>query len=200
MKKLLFFMMATTLFFTACQQEETMSTPQDVEDAACKIGFIPFDSMINNELVNGTRAEQHIGNQPEPIKTDKNGAALFRARIARASTGCKTGFGLCDIIILGIPIGPQTPYELKNDGVSYISSLLKYDEKSNQYYTDLLLAKAPASEGIETMPPFMVDEEIETIYTDGDTIRMVLPKGANVYNKDLGENGGYRLYLNKIEE
>lgn len=202
MKKGILFTIAFTLIMVSCQQEESVSSPQDIEEAACKIGFVSLDHLLTEESTNGTRTEQTTENLEEQnnVSSRSSDITILHAKIARASTGCKRGFGLCDIVVIGIPIGPQSPDPPVNKGNGYNSSILKLDNNTNQYYTDLLLADTPESVGIKEMPPLIIDEDIETIYAEGDTIRMVMPQGANIYNKDLGENGGYRLYMNKMEE
>lgn len=128
----------------------------------------------------------------------------IKARIARSNTGCKKGFGLCDIRATN---RKDTFVKYQTRAVS--SAVEKHECTTTCTINDdgigviyFLLAASPESQGLtaETMPPFCIDEEIEQPIEEVPENSLVVNAGAYDYKKSLGQHGGYAVkavYINK---
>lgn len=180
----LLFVMAILL--SSCQQE-TFESIALKEDAAREIGFIQntdLHSPFTRSSWNSSRNdyETNLG---------------IKARIARKKTGCKSGFGLCDIRAMN----KQETF-VRFQARSSNSVVNKYEctttctiDSTGRGVVYFLLADSPESKGLTqtTMPPLYVDEEIEQPIEENPLQSLLVKSGVYRYQKELGENGGYAV-------
>lgn len=143
-------LLAVVLAFavSSCQQEDTFGNYSSNEDAAREIGFIKINDM----------QMAHSRSSINSDMTEMNPSLGIKARIARKKTGCKSGFGLCDIRAMN---RQDTFVKYQTRGVS--SDVEKYEctttctiDNNGTGVMYFLLANSPKSQGLtaETMPHF----------------------------------------------
>ena len=184
---------AFTVAVSSCQQDEIIENRKPKEDAAREIGFVN----INDMQMSHTRSS---------INSDKNKTSSslgIKARIARSKTGCKTGFGLCDIRAMN-----KKDTFVKHQTRAIFSGVEKYECTTTCTINDngigviyFMLADFPESQGLtaETMPPFCIDEEIEQPIEESPENSLIVASGAYSFQKELGQHGGYAVkvaYIN----
>lgn len=200
MKKILLFIVLMAFTLTACQNEDlTTAEPSDIENAAKGLGFIKLKDQISIYDSTQTKNIQRRRNAP-PKNLD---LIIFSAKIARAKYDCKKGFGLCDIKILGIPVGLEKsdPYQALDEKYDDVCSTLVENNMKEGSYVTLQIANSPESAGIENMPAFYIDEYIEEECVINDsTYKVSIAPGAYEYNEAIGENGGFKIGLSLENE
>jgi len=186
MKKKVYLLAITfSVIVSSCQQDEASGISILPEDAAREIGFVQMDMKTI-----GTRSE---------IFDDFNTDLGIKARIARKKTGCKTGFGLCDFRAKEQPdafVQSQTRSSETNSNKYECVTTCRIDS-TGKGITYFLLADTPESQGLtaETMPPFVVDEEIEQPIEEKPQYSLFAMPGAYPYQKSLGKYGGYAIIM-----
>lgn len=193
MKKfvLTMFALCAMVLVSSCSSDDGVAeSKDDMENRAKKLGFMTIAEQLKDSA---TRVGELTRENSSTKNTSVDNFVIFKARIARASKGCLTGFGLCDIIIFGKRYRYYDFDEAVYNSPDYVEGILREGKDGNSY-VDLKLAKDPKSEDISEMPLFNVDEEIEKIYQNGDsTITVVVPSNGYVYDRNIGVNGGYRV-------
>lgn len=186
---LLFLILLSTVSLVSCQQEEGSNDFSSVEDAARRIGFVQYDgnSSFENHIsrVAAKDPQIHIG---------------IKARIATKKSGCLKGFGLCDFRPYSGKVEFQEADRSSNSTTQ--SDYTPYDcatycvvDSSGVGTVYFLLADTPESQQLtcETMPPLMVEEEMEQPVEDNPQDTIVALPGAYHYQKNLGDFGGYTI-------
>lgn len=185
---------ALAIAVSSCQQEDTLGDYSSKEDAAREIGFIEISDM----------QMAHSRSSINSDINDMNPSLGIKARIARTKTGCKKGFGLCDIRAMN----------RQDTFVKYHTRGISSDDEKYECSTTctigndgmgvmcFLLADSPKSQGLtaETMPLFCIDEEIEQPIEEVPENSLFVAPGAYIYQKELGQYGGYAVkvaYINK---
>ena len=176
------------LTFSSCQQED-FTNNSTTESAACNIGF----AQIKDFTKLGTRSVEDSEIIPN---VDTN--IGIKARIARKSKNCKSGFGLCDFRAM-------TSYDnavrfqtrsTSNENKRECFTKCVIDDSGNgiAYF---LLSDSPESQGLTsgTMPPFYVDEEIEQPIEETPEYSLFAIQGAYLFQSNLGEYGGYAVKM-----
>ena len=125
------------------------------------------------------------------------------ARIARPSTDCKSGIGLCDFRTSESDISyllQPRPAE-NNHGICECTTVCQLDSTMNgiAYF---LLAARPETQGLttNTMPPFYVEAEIEQPLEHNSNGLLIVPAGVYYFNPSLGNYGGYAINMTYVQE
>lgn len=142
------------ILLSSCQQE-TFESIASNEDAAREIGF------VQNSDLHSSFTRSSLNSNVNDSKTKLG----IKARIARKKTGCKSGFGLCDIRAMK---KQETFVKFQTRSSNHIVN--KYEctttctiDSKGCGIIYFLLANTPESNGLTkiSMPPLYVDEEIE---------------------------------------
>lgn len=191
------FLLAVAFSFSCTNETAERSNASNsslgIEEAAKSLGFVSLDEQIGNQA--RTRGANENTNDEE-LNQNKDEVTVFRARVARPKDKCEKGFGLCDIILIGIKIGPQSDYNGKIGKQGTCSALVEKDLAGGSF-VELEVAKDPATAGIKDMPPFYVDELIEKSFKINDSnVNVRIEPGQYEFDPKIGVNGGYKIKLN----
>ena len=189
---------------SACSNElEVAETPTADEDLAVKIGFV---SALDRLKASGalTQDGDTTVTRSKLKASNDDGFKVVHFKIARPKTNCKSGFGVCDLMILGIPIGPQSSYEKAIAQIeeqiteSECITILEGNVQEGQY-VELQFKLDPASQGLNKVPDFCVDEEIEKgNIINTEEVNVKIPAGKYQFDNTIGENGGFRVPVETI--
>ncbi|MCF6214476.1 MAG: hypothetical protein L3J45_10685 [Flavobacteriaceae bacterium] len=96
------------------------------------------------------------------------------------------GWGLCNAVWF-----PKNKSASSNGG----ATLLEFDNSLGKYYIDILLATTPPFEIPLDALTLKIDENFELNVQKAISKNLTFNKGDYLYDKSLGEFGGYRIYL-----
>jgi len=188
MKKIILPFAFLALLAASCQQEDYVDNNCDIEERAKSLGILSIGELPQDIM---TRTIVQNNGDLEKVDNSDGRFIFFKARIAKASRNCLDGFGLCDIKFLKNEAGSALEYG--DSTLDYATSIIKTDSIGNKH-AYILMKNSPSNAGINQMPTFNIDEELEKRYALGDsTITIVMPAGQYNYDKTLGANGGYKI-------
>lgn len=198
MRKLLVLFLGVVVFASCNNEMTTAPTQEQAEELMKNIGFVSAKQRLSDMGVIETDSTAGFKvNSKYRAKEEDKGLVIFNATIASPRKECKTGFGLCDVVIVGIPIGPQSE-DFKN---KLTQTLEQYDcttfLESNTVegdYVEFQLKGSPSSGNISIVPDFQVDEILEKPITSSTISQTItIDAGAYPYDPSIGNFGGYRI-------
>lgn len=194
----------------SCSSEENQMVPVlNEEEFASQIKFITYPSVITTR------------NNPTIPPNPNRGTGIISARIARKSKGCNSGFGLCDFKLF--PKKKSTTTRAFTIVPTEDTSVeeyfeIEYDNITNVFYTNMLLAEPVPNEFDDNIFPLSIDEDLYWINDEmalneienfiGESIDSEtfdngllsakvykIAAGEISYNASLGLYGGYQVIL-----
>ncbi|MEN2400945.1 hypothetical protein GKZ90_0014260 [Flavobacterium sp. MC2016-06] len=183
-----------TISFISCSKD-TDSSSIDENSIAGKLKFLNANDRISTNAT-GKKAEGDI----IIVQWDEWG---------RASKNCG-GWGLCNAEWFPIealppleeipPIDEIPQLEGKSSKTNILSStggstILEFDSKINKYYIDILLAESAPTDISASSLTFKIDKDFPLDLKSKIGKDLVFHNGSYLFDKSLGNFGGYRIYL-----
>lgn len=164
------------LTVTSCSEDNEAVNSYDENAIVKQLSFVDVNTRIANKQRKGTQSRVKI----VVVRWDEWG---------RASKRCR-GWGLCNADWF-----PGNKLVQKSTLPNGNATLLEFDDSSNKYYIDILLAETPPAEIPTDALTLKIDKNFELNVEDDISQNLTFNQGDYIYNNSLGEFGGYRIYL-----
>lgn len=189
------------LILTGCQQEEITTISQTKVDSI--VATLKFEN-VNNRLSRVLKTPKQLRpskvelNYPD-IDDDKDSEIsiiIAAFKIARKKYDCKRGFGICNWVWFP----KHQLYE--NGGDTDVTSwdCYSYIEESveGERYVEIQFAEKVSSNELSIIGDLIVDTDTEGFNVEpGDFNGMTIKKGNYTFDNNIGQYGGYRVYLER---
>ena len=160
----------STIIFTSCSKERAENITFDENTISKRLKFVDVTTRINSVQNRNDSASKLV-----IVSWDEWG---------RASRKC-AGWGLCN----------AEWFYFETRIVRNNSSILEFNSIVNKYYIDILLAEQVPSDIPNSSLTFGIDQNFEINTKEAIGKNLIFKQGQYPFINDLGNFGGYRIYL-----